>query len=252
MAKQESLVKFRGKVGDLSFTKHRSRGYEVRMRGGVDKARIMNDPNFERTRENMSEFGTAAKTAKLIRVQLNNLMRGIADKTVRNRLTSVVHRIIKSDADNRRGERVFMPENSRRLKGFEFNANSSLEFMFGEVLSTSFDRQTGEVSLVIPDFDPRKDVTLLEGATHIRFTLAAVEQTLDPDVVPRPLMQQSEYIQLIDPHVEETIQVSLPADSDKVVYIMVGIETFLKESEIFYPLKNNPYNAMTIVDVAIP
>lgn len=252
MAKQESLVKFRGKVGDLSFTKHRTRGYEVRMRGGVDKARIMSDPNFQRTRENMSEFGTAAKTAKLIRIQLNNLLRGTADKTFRNRLTSAVHRIVKSDTENVRGERVFMPENSSRLKGFEFNANSSLEFMFSERLSPSFDRPTGEVSLIIPDFDPRIAVTLLEGATHIRFTLAAVEQTLDPDVVPRPVSERSEYIKLIGQHSEETIQVSLPADSDKVVYIIAGIETFLESNDVYYPLKNNPYNAMTIVDVDIP
>lgn len=252
MAKQESLVKFRGKVGDLSFTKHRTRGYEVRMRGGVDKARIMSDPNFERTRENMSEFGMAAKTAKLIRVQLNNLMRGMADKTFRNRLTSVVNRIIKMDSENMRGQRVFQPENSGRLKGFEFNAKSSLEFMFSGILISAFDRATGEVSLVIPDFDPRREVTLLPEATHIRFTLAAVEQTLDPEVVPRPLVQQSDYIQLIDAHVEETIQVSLPAASDKVVYIIVGIETFLESNGVHYPLKNNPYNAMTIVDVAIP
>jgi hypothetical protein len=252
MAKQESLVKFRGKVGDLSFTKHRTRGYEVRMRGGVDKARIMSDPNFERTRENMSEFGTAAKTAKLIRIQLNNLLWGTADKTFRNRLTSVVNRIIKMDSENMRGQRVFLPENSHRLKGFEFNANSSLEFMFSGNLTTAFDRATGEVSLVIPDFEPRREVTLVPEATHVRFTLAAVEQTLDPELVPRPQIMESDYIPLIGQHPSETIQINLPAGSDKVVYIMVGIETFLESNGVYYPLKNNPYNAMTIVDVDIP
>lgn len=41
MAKQKSLLKFRGKIGDLSFTRHRSRGYGARMPGGADKQRIM-------------------------------------------------------------------------------------------------------------------------------------------------------------------------------------------------------------------
>src|SRR5690606_32141272 len=86
MAKQESLVKIRGTIGDLSFSKHRERGYEVRAKGGVDKARIMSDPNFERTRENMSEFASAAQMAKVIRLQLNNLSRDVADKSFRNRL----------------------------------------------------------------------------------------------------------------------------------------------------------------------
>src|SRR5690606_7393514 len=120
MAKQESLVKLRGKIGDLSFSKHRERGYEVRMKGGVDKQRILSDPKFQRTRENMTEFGAAAQTAKIIRLQLNNLLRGVADKDFRNRLTSVVHRIQKMDSESVRGERVFKPENSYLLKGLEF------------------------------------------------------------------------------------------------------------------------------------
>lgn len=252
MAKQESLVKIRGKVGDLSFTKHRSRGYEVRMKGGIDRARIMSDPNFERTRENMSEFGSATQMAKLIRLQLNNLTRGLADKSFRNRLTSVVHRIQKADTDNARGERVFKPENSKLLKGLEINGQSSLEFMFGGDLPVAYDRPTGEVTLSIPQFNPRQSVTILEGATHVRFALAAVEQTLDKENIPRPVMQYSAYIPLIGMHGPETVQVSLPAASEKVVYMLVGIETFQETNSEYYPLKNNPYNAMTIVDVDIP
>lgn len=252
MAKQESLVKFRGRIGDLSFSKHRTRGYEARMAGGPDKKRIMSDPNFQRTRENMSEFGSAAQLAKLIRIQLNNLLKGLADKSFRNRLTSIVHRIQKMDRDSVRGERVFKPENSRLLKGLEFNDNSSLSFMFGENLSTSYDRESGEVTLTIPEFDPRVDVTLLEGATHIQFTLAAVEQTLDPENIPRPEVQRSAFIPLIGKHLGETLEVNLPPDSEKVVYIMVGITTYQETNDDFYLLNNNPYNVMTIVDVNIP
>jgi len=252
MAKQSSLIKFRGKIGDLSFTKHRTRGFEARMKGGPDKERIMTDPNFQRTRENMAEFGSAAQLAKLIRIQLNNLLKQFADKSFSNRLTSAVHRIQKADSESLRGERVFKPENSGLLKGLEFNTNSSLSFMFGEDLGTVYDRVSGEVVLTIPEFDPQKSVTLLDGATHVQFVLAAVEQTLDKEDVPRPVVQRSAFVPLIGQHVSETIQVVLPAASDKVVYLMVGIETFQGVNGAFYPLMNNPYNVMTIVDVDIP
>jgi len=252
MAKQSSLIKFRGKIGDLSFTKHRTRGFEARMKGGPDRQRIMTDPNFKRTRENMAEFGSAAQVAKLIRIQLNNLLRQFADKTLRNRLTSVVHRVQKADSEGARGERIFKAENSGLLKGLEFNANSSLSFMFGEDLLTTYDRVSGEVELTIPEFDPQQSVTLLEGATHVQFVLAAVEQTLDKEDVPRPVVQRSAFIPLIGQHTVETVQVVLPAASDKVIYLMVGIETFQGVNGMFYPLLNNPYNAMTIVDVDIP
>lgn len=251
MAKQESLIKFRGKVGDLSFSKHRSRGYEVRMKGGVDKARIQTDPNFQRTRENMAEFGTAAGTAKLLRIQLNNLLRTFADNTMRNRLTSLIHRIQKSDSSNARGERIFLEENSTMLKGFEFNQASSLKMLLGEKLAPTYDRAAGEATLIIPEFNPQNDVMLLPGATHMLFTLAVAELSTD-EVPPRPVTIKSGYIPLIGVHVEETLQAPLVVDAAKVVYIIVGISMYQEVNGEFYPLKNNPYNAMTIVEVDIP
>lgn len=251
MAKQESLIKVRGKVGDLSFSKHRSRGYEVRMKGGVDKARIQSDPNFQRTRENMAEFGSAATSAKLIRIQLNNLLRTFADNTMRNRLTALVHRIQKADSSNARGERIFLEENSPMLKGFEFNQASSLKMLLGEKLEVAYDRATGQATLVIPEFNPQNDVMLLNGATHMLFTLAAAELSTD-EVPPRPVMVKSGYIPLIGAHVEETLQAPLVVDATKVVYIIVGISMYQEVNGEFYPLKNNPYNAMTIVEVDIP
>ena len=241
-----------GKVGDLSFSKSRTRRYEVRTPGGADKQRIMTDPNFQRTRENMAEFGSAAAVAKLIRTQLNNLMLRFGDKTLRNRLTSVAHRIQKADDVGARGERVFKPENSGLLKGLEFNVGSSLTFMFGLGLPTTLDRTTGEVTLAIPTFDPQRTATLLPGATHMRFTLAAVEQTLDPLVIPRPEVIESAYIPLIGEHPAETLTVNLPVDSTKVIYIMVGIDMFQHVNAVYYPLMDNPYNAMSIVEVDIP
>lgn len=251
MAKQESLIKFRGKVGDLSFSKHRSRGYEVRMKGGVDKARIQTDPNFQRTRENMAEFGTAASTAKMLRVQLNNLLRTFGDSTMRNRLTSLIHKIQKADSTSARGERVFLEKNSAMLKGFEFNAASSLKMLLGEKLEIGYDRSSGDYELIIPPFNPQNDVMLLPGATHMLFTLAIAELSME-DMPPRPVTERSGYIPLIGIHNEEVLQASLVVGAASVVYMMVGISMYQEVNGEFYPLKNNPYNAMTIVEVDIP
>jgi len=251
MAKQESLIKFRGKVGDLSFSKHRNRGYEVRMKGGVDKARIQSDPNFQRTRENMAEFGSAAGNAKLLRLQLNNLLRAFSDNTMRNRLTSLIHRIQKADQSNARGERIFLEENSTLLKGFEFNRGSSLKMLLQGKLETNYDRATGEASLIIPAFNPQNDVMLLPGATHMLFNFAVAELSMQ-DVPPRPVAVKSGYIPLIGLHAVETLQATMRVDVNKVVYIIVGISMYQEVNGEYYPLKNNPYNAMTIVEVDLP
>ena len=58
MAREMSILKLRGKLDGMSFKN--SEGHFVRAKGGVERNRIMNDPNYERTRENMSEFGTSS------------------------------------------------------------------------------------------------------------------------------------------------------------------------------------------------
>lgn len=251
MAKQESLIKLRGKVGDLSFSKHRSRGYEARMKGGVDKARIQTDPKFQRTRENMAEFGTAVSTAKQLRLQLHNLLRTFEDSTMRNRLTSLIHRIQKSDAVNARGARIFLDANSSMLKGFEFNQASSLKMLLGVHLDAVYDRLDGLATLPILEFNPQNDVMLLPGATHMQFTLAAAELSSE-DVPPRPVVVKSGFVPLIGVHPMEILQAPLVVAETKVVYLVVGISMYQEVNGEFYPLMNNPYNAMTIVEVDIP
>jgi hypothetical protein len=64
MARVESLIKLNGTIGDLSFYKSKSVGYQARMKTGVSGDRIANDPAFARTRENGSEFGRAQQEGK--------------------------------------------------------------------------------------------------------------------------------------------------------------------------------------------
>lgn len=251
MAKQESFIKVRGKVGDLSFTKHRNRGYEVRQKGGVDRARILTDPNFQRTRENMSEFGAAAAKARQLRLQFNNLARGIADRGMPNRLTALVHRIQKMDSESPRGQRIFKNENSGLLKGFQVNNNSSLNLLFAQELKPTYDRASGAVSLSIESFNPQQQVLLLEGATHMQFVLAAARITQD-DVFPRPAVERSGYIPLLGNQEGIELSLSLEPNLADVVYIMVGISMYQQVNEGGYQLNNSTYNALTIVDVDIP
>jgi hypothetical protein len=68
MSKQSSLVKFTGKMGGISFYK-KDGEHVARMAGGPTRERILNDPRFARTRENMSEFsGMAQAAASLTRI----------------------------------------------------------------------------------------------------------------------------------------------------------------------------------------
>ena len=84
MAKQTGIIKLKGTIGGISFYKT-SDGHLAREKGGPDANRIANDPAFQRTRENGSEFGRAGKGGKLLRIALRNMMQNASDKRVTSR-----------------------------------------------------------------------------------------------------------------------------------------------------------------------
>ena len=89
MARENSILKLKGKLDGMSFYKT-SEGYHVRVKGGIEKERIMNDATFERTRENMSEFGNINKAGKLIRGSIGSFMNRAKDMRTGSRLVSVI------------------------------------------------------------------------------------------------------------------------------------------------------------------
>ena len=105
MAKQTGIIKLKGTIGGISFYKT-SDGHLAREKGGVDGNRIANDPAFQRTRENGSEFGRAGKGGKLLRNAIRILLQNAKDKRVTSRLTKDLLAIIKTDTVNERGLRT--------------------------------------------------------------------------------------------------------------------------------------------------
>ena len=132
MAREMSILKLRGKLDGMSFYKN-SEGHFVRAKGGVERNRIMNDPNYERTRENMSEFGTIASSGKLLRNSISILMNRAKDTRTSNRIVSLMSTIKNLDNQSLRGQRkvaegIKSVEGKRVLEGFDFNKNHLLAF----------------------------------------------------------------------------------------------------------------------------
>ena len=73
MAKLKGILKIEGTLQDMTFYKTQD-GHLVKTKSGVSADRIANDPNFQRTRENGSEFGGAATAGKVLRSAVRTLM----------------------------------------------------------------------------------------------------------------------------------------------------------------------------------
>src|SRR5690606_19923367 len=143
MAKQAGIIKLKGTIDDISFYKTAD-GHLARAKGGVDRNRILNDPAFQRTRENNSEFGTAGKGGKLVRAALRHLMQFAKGRLVVGRLTKELLTVVKSDTINERGMRTIENGLLEIMKGFDFNINAPLGTTLYAGYVAAFNRITGD------------------------------------------------------------------------------------------------------------
>ncbi len=248
MARQKGIIKLEGKIGDISFYKSKD-GYLAREKGGVDASRIKNDPAFERTRENGSEFGGSARSGKLLRDAVRTMMQNASDSRVTSRLTKLMTQIKNLDGISARGARnvgvaIAAPAAQAILKGFNFNDKAIL----GSILFNPFDVDLGTGVITLDDLIPINDLNTPPGATHI--TLRGAWAKVD--------------FATGDTDVQESNAVNLPIDATSTNVVLTpaaaaagaGTDLFLLMVEFFqevngnqYTLKNGAYNALSIVEI---
>ena len=173
MAKQKGFIKLQGSLGGLTF--YESGGNSiVKTTGGVDKSRINNDPNYKRTRENMSEFGASATVGKALRLGFSSIIKSFKDSTITGRLTGTMKRLNTLGAGIR-GQRQFeILTNKIVLEGFEFNSKIPLSTVFyPEFSAPTLDANRSIATWVIPNFNTSNFLRAPEGATHFKMILVS-------------------------------------------------------------------------------
>ncbi len=248
MARQKGIIKLEGKIGDISFYKSKD-GYLAREKGGVEADRIKNDPAFERTRENGSEFGSSARSGKLLRDSVRTMMQNASDSRVTSRLTKLMTQIKNYDGTSVRGGRnvgigIVDPQAKALLKGFNFNEDAVL----GSILFNPYDVDLGTGVITLDDLIPINDLKAPAGATHI--TLRGAWGKVD--------------FATGDSDIQETNAVNLPIDATSTNVVLTptlaasgtGTDVYLLMVEFYqevngnqYTLKNGAYNALSIVEV---
>jgi hypothetical protein len=80
MAKQRGHIKYTGTLGDVRHFKIKGQqGYFAGLVGGPTDTQVKTAPEFQRTRENMNEFGGCAKAGKSVRIALSEVLNGMTD-----------------------------------------------------------------------------------------------------------------------------------------------------------------------------
>ena len=251
MAKQTGIIKLKGTIGGISFYKTAD-GHLAREKGGVDKNRIQNDPAFQRTRENGSEFGRAGKGGKVLRNAIRVLLQNAKDKRVVSRLTKSLVAITKTDTTNERGLRTLQDGNLSLLEGFEFNLNGKLGATLFAAFTKTFDRVSGDTTLDLAAFSPTVRIAAPAGTTHFKVVMGASEL----DFVNETSTFENDETAILPYTAANTAAIALSAtitaNSTLPVVQVLGVEFYQEVNGEMYALKNGAYNALSVVTIDTP
>jgi hypothetical protein len=266
MARQKGVIKYVGTLGDIRHFKIKGQeGYFAGMVGGPTAEQVYTAPEFERTRENMNEFGACAKAGKSVRSGLSQLMKQMSDSQVTGRLTSIMKKINLEDQTEARGYRkIEISTQQSHLRGFEFDKNISLNGILNAPYSVTNTVGRDSGSFIIPGFNPANLISSPSGATHFRlitsvsvisdFEYNAATNSYDPmhpEINELSDVKFSGYLDLNAAVPATTITATLPggaaATNDTSVLQCIGIEFYQKVGANYYLFASG--NCLRIEDV---
>jgi len=245
MAKQTSIITLQGNVGRINFFKNRD-GFQAREKGGVSKSRIMTDPRYARTRENIAEFTANAAVVKLLKDTIRPAIVRISDSRLHQRMVKRLLIILRTDPVNVRGERSVAEGDWNLLAGLEINASVGLSSTLKPelvMINTATDW-----GISIQPFQPSDFVVIPEGATHFRVFVAAA--SIDMSSGNRSFQLEASAnlpINTEAPAINLSIAKALLTEPHKV--LIVGVEFLQMVNGQPYALNNGANNAAVILAV---
>ena len=249
MAKQRSIFKIEGTLDDVTFYKTSTGGYLVRTKGGINRDRILNDPNFVRTRENMGEFAHVVQTAKGFRQAMATLVSKAKDGKMHNRLMSLLSKLKKEDTVSDRGKRkvhlgIQQGSNKLLFKGFDFNRRATLSHVL--LRPIELDSTTGKIE--VANFVPIEDLNYPEGATHVSFTSAVLNYDFASAI--SDLQISNEQILTLDMNSQNiNVQPAQMPQGAGLNFYMVLVAFYQQVNGKLYSLRNGAYNVLHILEV---
>ena len=259
-------MKYVGTISDIRHFKIKGQqGFFAGMVGGPTDKQVKTAPEFERTRENMNEFGGCAKAGKSLRTALSALMGRFTDPQVTGRLTSIMKKINLEDGTEARGYRKVEISTQRKyLEGFEFDKKISISGVFNAPYDVTHTPERTSADLIVAPFEPTELISPPAGATHFRMINALAvlaDFSYNPttgsydadDSVNNELsvIAYSDYIPLKGAYPGATITAEFagaPALGDNVSVVQcIGIEFSQKAGEQYYAF--NSGNCLKIEEV---
>jgi hypothetical protein len=248
MAKLNGILKIEGTLQDMTFYKTQD-GHLVKTKSGVSGDRIANDPAFARTRENGSEFGSAATAGKLLRDAVRTMVSTASDNRVTSRITQIMTQIKNLDTTSMRGERtvdvgIGTPEGKALLKDLNFNDKAIL----GAILYKPYAVNTSTGVISIANLVPINDIAAPSGSTHVSLkgAFAIVDFAAGTSDVG---YTNVENLPIDGTSTSVTLTPASVPSGTGIKLFLLQVEFFQEVNAVQYSLNNGAYNGLAIIEV---
>jgi hypothetical protein len=251
MPKQISpVVKLKGKIDQLSFFETQD-GYMARKAATFNIDRFRTAETYDVPRRNASEFGIAGKAAKLFRAVWKPEIKKAADNRLTSRITRRMVKALQTDPTSEYGFRRVEKGNFTDLEGLDFNNGMPFSAVVSLVIPVTIARVTGDVTLDLPAYVPKDELAAPTGATHYNLFAAAAaidfatgEWSVDRISTPDLLYDKT-------PTAANPLQLTLPANSTKPLFVVLGIQFMKKVNGVNYHLSEN-VSALKLMAISVP
>jgi hypothetical protein len=248
MARQKGIIKLKGTIGDITFYKTQD-GHLAREKGGIDANRIANDPAFQRTRENGSEFGRAGKAGKVLRTAFRTMLVNSSDNRMASRLTQQMVKVIQADTVSERGLRNVIDGEAELLVGFDFNINGKLRSSLFAPYTANIDRASGAITINFDQFSTGNLIVAPSGTSHFKIISGGAEIDFETETFEVATSDSGILAWDISTMAAINLSNGVPANSTKPLFSVLGIEFYQEVNGQMYPLKNGSFNPLSIVKV---
>jgi len=173
MAQQNSLYTFVNKLGNVRGMKYKNlEPTFVGLLGGPTRDQVLNDANFVRTRENMSEFGGSSHAARTYRIGVSPL-KAFQMSYLSGFLNSKVIQICQLGAGARGERAILFTVNQPIMEFTDLNQAQTFNSISGVIYTMSSNVARNQATLSLPSFIPSNLLNAPVGATHYQFILNA-------------------------------------------------------------------------------
>jgi hypothetical protein len=252
MARQKGPIFFVGTIGNLVYYK-RGNNYFVKEKSFPSKEQIKYSKNFKETRNRNNEFGGGSRIGKAFRDSIPSLIKTYGDPDLSGRLTRIFYSVIKNGSGKIGKRNAELKRSKYLITDFQFHKKITFDQIFKSKINYKADVKRKDVFVIIHRFNPKHFIEIPFGATHFKFTVAAVSISdyvynskakayvpLENKFNGKSLIEESDYLSVQKDVDDICLNIKFKSSVPETVnyVICIGIKFYKEEGEM-YELSTN-------------